>query len=149
MQDCAGMAFAKCVAPVWKEAAIGGSERRCFRGFKQRGPLSIRTQPRPACSPMANNVASAFIVAGPSGVSNMRLPSAFRAFSRCRVRISTFWTASLPNHARSSGEAFMAFGKMRPELPTKQGCPRSSAHLRRAVGGKALRAGASHSCAVP
>ena len=50
-----------------------------------------------------------------------------------------------PSQARSSGEAFIARGKTRPELPMKVGWPSPSAQAVRAAGGKASMNGASRS----
>ena len=52
---------------------------------------------------------------------------------------------SRPSQARSSGEAFIARGKTRPELPMKVGWPSASAQAIRAAGGKASMNGARRS----
>ena len=59
-------------------------------------------------------------VCGPSGVSKQGAPSS-QPVQRQRVWRTSPMPSSRASHARSSGEAFMAFGKSRPVEPVKHG----------------------------
>ena len=85
----------------------------------------------------------------PSAARNRRVPSASQPRKVERVRKTTFCAASRPSQARRSGEAFMAFGKIRSDGPVKVGCPSASDHWIRASRSKRARIGFSRSSAVP
>ncbi len=99
--------------------------------------------------PSASTIASARCSASPSGVAKRAAPSGARPIQRWRVRSATPCAASRASHARSSGEAFIARGNTRPELPTKVGWPSASHQAISASGGKARMKGARRSRAVP
>ncbi|MNY17440.1 hypothetical protein D3C86_1507590 [compost metagenome] len=82
--------------------------------------------------PRASTTASGRSVRSPSVVSKLRAPS-FQPVQRERVRISTPRLSSRASQARSSGEAFIARGKTRPEEPTKVSWPRPSAQAVRSA----------------
>ena len=78
----------------------------------------------------------------PSGVWNSSA-SPSNPCQRQRVRSSAPALASRRNQARSSGEAFIAVGKTRPDVPVNTSCPRPRAHAWASAGPKAASIGAS------
>ncbi|OIQ71949.1 hypothetical protein GALL_464300 [mine drainage metagenome] len=93
--------------------------------------------------PSASTVARASTALSPSGVWNSNWPLAFQPVQRWRSENCTPDASSRRNQARRSGDAFNAFGKIRPLEPTKVGCPSAPHHSRKLSGGNTSMAAAS------
>ena len=110
-------------------AASGPVHRPSDPSFGQEAP------------PRASTVAPARTSRGPSGVSK-RAAVPLHPVQRQRVRIVAPDASRRRIHARNSGEAFIATGKTRPELPTKVSMPRPEAQVTTASGPQAASIGA-------
>ena len=99
--------------------------------------------------PSASKTASGRTASAPEGVSKARSPCAFSRASNGADKNFTPRASSRCSQARSSGAAFSAVGKIRPELPMNHVWPRPSHQACKAAGGNAARAAAIQGAASP
>ena len=119
-------------------AGLQRRDRRCPSRARISDPAAIGAEPRPACAAERQHrrIRRRHATA-PSGVSNSSAPSSSQPVQRCRSANCTPIASSRRSQARSSGDAFIAFGNTRPLEPTKVGWPSSALQSRSASGGNA------------
>ncbi len=133
---------------------LQATEKPMFAGAKGAVPgiqaAHAPSEPRRGqeAPPHARIVTGAARRHSPCGVSTRRAQPSQPA-QRWRGRSSTPRPARSASQARSSGEAFIAVGKTRPDEPTKVSWPSPSHHARTCPGPKARMCGSRKPSAAP